>query len=270
MSKRISRECALGPDWTGNGLSGGKSPFCCISEIDFSEVSVDHYSLDPVGTIFTVSSCGKFLMASNGCLIYIYEINRSHQDNGSGNHPGHLRPITSVICPRRVLACSMDTSSERYAIAALLDGRMGIVCDFASHVSRLETRGNTTFGPKLLYSTKTAVEHVQDAEGRLPEPSILDRVSLNSSSSAQVADGTAVTPFVFPGIITSPVLNSGVPTGSLVLSEGGLSCNSSETTNLNPNEQLPGTCNGGESRGRDIQSFPLKLVSFSVNAMPSE
>ena len=72
-------------------------------------------------------------MAANGCLVYLYELNQQHTvtDNIRDKHPGYLRPITSVICPRRVLACSMDTSSQRYAIAILLDGRMGLVCDIA-------------------------------------------------------------------------------------------------------------------------------------------
>lgn len=51
-------------------------------------------------------------------MIYIYEL--------EGNN---LHPLTSVACPRRVLAMSMDASSRRFAIAALLDGRMGLVCD---------------------------------------------------------------------------------------------------------------------------------------------
>lgn len=62
---------------------------------------------------------------------------------------GTLRPITSIICPRRALGCSMDTSSNRYAIAVLLDGRMGVVCDItvleASTPMRIET------GPRSLY-----------------------------------------------------------------------------------------------------------------------
>ena len=48
-------------------------------------------------------------------------------------------PITSVICPRRVLEVSMDVSSGRHAIAALLEGRMGLVCEL--HYGRT-IRGN--------------------------------------------------------------------------------------------------------------------------------
>ncbi|KAJ9668818.1 hypothetical protein H2201_001064 [Coniosporium apollinis] len=51
-------------------------------------------------------------------MIYVYEL----WDNNLG-------PVTSVVCPRRVLAMSMDASARRFSVAALLDGRMGLVCD---------------------------------------------------------------------------------------------------------------------------------------------
>ena len=74
MSKRIARECALGPDWNGNGLppmrdavSGlprTKSAFAHSASVDFTEVAVHYPGLKSVGTRFTVSSCGKYLISS--------------------------------------------------------------------------------------------------------------------------------------------------------------------------------------------------------------
>ncbi|KAH6709049.1 hypothetical protein BKA61DRAFT_695372 [Leptodontidium sp. MPI-SDFR-AT-0119] len=112
MSKRIARECALGPDVSR--FSRTNSALCQISTIDFTEIEVHYPGPDLASTIFTVSSCGRFLMAANGCLVYVYELNRSRNSAGSACFPGLLRPVTSIICPRRVLACSMDTSSQRY------------------------------------------------------------------------------------------------------------------------------------------------------------
>lgn len=137
MSRRLARECALGPDWTGNGVSHSgccssptsqKSPFIQASSVDFTEVSAHFLAPKSAGIILTVSSCGMFLMVANGCLIYVYELNRSHRpfDDNPVAVAGSLSPITSIICPKRVMACSMDTSSHRYAVAVLLDGRMGI------------------------------------------------------------------------------------------------------------------------------------------------
>lgn len=219
LSKLLSRECALGADWTGNGISGHNeapstttipgSPFCQTSTVDFTEVADQYPGSSSSGTVFTVSSCGRFLMTSNGCLIYIHEINRSHRssDDASISHPGYLRPITSIICPRRVVACSMDTSSHRYAIAALLDGRMGLVCDIdPANVAPKQTASNHTAQASFNCSNVHADRgHNSESCGR---PSFLDRVCLNSSATAytsaldQFCSVPLEPPFVFPGIAT--------------------------------------------------------------------
>lgn len=160
MSKRLARECALSPGWTGNGVkvsvptgeqsqsqtteasSPRRNAFLPTATTDFTDVGVGYSTAGraPSGCIFTVSTCTRFLMVANGCLVYIYELNRvpsspsSTPDSfpGRSKNPessGAICPVASIICPRRVLACSMDTSSQRYAIAVLMDGRMGLVCD---------------------------------------------------------------------------------------------------------------------------------------------
>ncbi|KAL2072730.1 hypothetical protein VTL71DRAFT_12073 [Oculimacula yallundae] len=171
MSKRIARECALGPDVLQIGSSN--SALHQICKFDFTEIEVHYPGPDLASTTFTVSSCGRFLMAANGCLVYIYELNRSHKSGDSIDSPGLLRPVTSIICPRRVLACSMDTSSQRYAIAILLDGRMGMVCDITAldQASTSVSSSKSTIGeprqyshrdsdPSLLYSSAQGDESV--------------------------------------------------------------------------------------------------------------
>lgn len=153
MSKHLARECALGPDWRGNGMQltaceieagmlqdHRHTAFKLCSKLDFRSAGMNYGTddLDTCGMLFTVSSCSKFLMASQGSIVYIYELNRSHrtyrgEDKVEG---GALRPFTSIICPRRVLACSMDTSSNRDAIAILMDGRMGLVCAVTGNSNR--------------------------------------------------------------------------------------------------------------------------------------
>lgn len=179
------------------------SPICCVerspkspflitlirfvqtSAIDFTEVAV-HYPGRPLlaGTIFTVSSCGRFLMVANGCLVYLYEMNRLQEvtSKGSNVSSGALCPVTSIICPHRVLACSMDTSSNRYAIAILLDGRVGLVCDIntslasspAAATCQRDSNGISMNTPDLEASS----------ESRNHGTSSLDRVSLKTSASA--------------------------------------------------------------------------------------
>ncbi|KAK5129259.1 hypothetical protein LTR16_002299 [Cryomyces antarcticus] len=130
-SRRISRECALEPGWTGNGIR--EAPFqsfqhphrpsaiALTAATDFADLSSGYAGLQGrhnAGLIFTVSVCGGYVLVAEGGIVYVYAINGKD-----------IRPITSVVCPKRVLAVSMDASSKRFAIAALLDGRMGLVCD---------------------------------------------------------------------------------------------------------------------------------------------
>ncbi|CUS13215.1 unnamed protein product [Tuber aestivum] len=106
---RLSRECSLSPDNTkGGGLRN-------TAILDLSEL----VAANPAN--FTVSICGSYALLSEGCVVYVYHLKSTLER--------WMEYVTSVVCPRRVLAVSMDTSSQRFAIAILLDGRMGIVHD---------------------------------------------------------------------------------------------------------------------------------------------
>ncbi|RCI15751.1 hypothetical protein L249_2829 [Ophiocordyceps polyrhachis-furcata BCC 54312] len=125
MSKWISRECNLadpnGRAFVERGLS------------DFGDM-VHRPSSSAVA--FTVSLCGRYLLATHGQVAYLYELNHVCPPGRSswarplrrrqGMPLGFLRPVTTVVCPRRIIACSMDTSAGRYAVAFLMDGRMGM------------------------------------------------------------------------------------------------------------------------------------------------
>ena len=120
LSQHLSRQCALSSRWTGNGLDT-RPALVEATEIDFSELA-QGYALQKGrasgGLIFTSSICGKYLLVAKDTLIYIY-----------GLKNGLLQPLTSVVCPRRVLTMSMNASVGRDAVAALLEGRMGMVCE---------------------------------------------------------------------------------------------------------------------------------------------
>ncbi|KAF2405309.1 hypothetical protein EJ06DRAFT_552723 [Trichodelitschia bisporula] len=123
FSCRLSLECTLSSSWTGNGIEDcfNVPSMAQTLRVDFSELASGYggpEAKEEGGLILTASSCGDFVMVAEGGMIYVYEL--------TGND---LFPLTSVVCPRRVLAMSMDVSCRRYAVAALLDGRMGLVCD---------------------------------------------------------------------------------------------------------------------------------------------
>jgi hypothetical protein len=152
LSTRLARECALLHQWYGNGLWRSSDILTaerCPSNAmrirhttDFTDLASADYSPKtelPCGLLFSVSNCGRYLLVAEGCLIYIYEL--------SGVQ---IRPITSVLCPRRVLMMSMDTSAGRFAFAALLDGRMGLVSDLAVEPASTETPSPNVYSDRTL------------------------------------------------------------------------------------------------------------------------
>ncbi|KAJ4301166.1 hypothetical protein N0V90_003256 [Kalmusia sp. IMI 367209] len=125
LSCILSRECSLSSKWTSTtlGTSNDKDSnvFFEASDTDFTDLASGHSGPQTRGTgglIYTTSICGQFLLVGRETIIYIYDL-----------RSGDIAPATSVICPRRVLATSMDVSSGRNAVAALLEGRMGMVCE---------------------------------------------------------------------------------------------------------------------------------------------
>ncbi|RAR12752.1 DUF221-domain-containing protein [Stemphylium lycopersici] len=160
LSRRLSRECTLASCWTGNGLDI-RAAFVKSAEIDYTELT-DGFAN---GLVFATSLCSRFLCIARETLVFIYDL--------EGGHPV---PITSVVCPRRVLAMSMDVSSGRHAIAALLEGRMGIVCELRYGVvaGRKSSAGSITEGNGQQASdldsasihTNRAIEHQLDLGGR--------------------------------------------------------------------------------------------------------
>lgn len=123
LSCRLSRECSLSSHWTGNGLSlpTDQKSFLEASLTHFDELADGRPSPDgrqSAGIVFTASICGQMLLVAKDTLIYVYRLQGTT-----------LQAVTIIICPRRVLALSMDPSSGRNAVAALLEGRLGMVCE---------------------------------------------------------------------------------------------------------------------------------------------
>ncbi|RPA95838.1 hypothetical protein L873DRAFT_1792063 [Choiromyces venosus 120613-1] len=86
---RLSRECSLSPsNSNGSGLRN-------TAILDFSK-------LVAASTVnFTVSMCGSYALLSEGCVVYVYRLQPTPER--------WMEYVTLVVCPRRVLAVSMDT-----------------------------------------------------------------------------------------------------------------------------------------------------------------
>lgn len=164
MSKWISRECNLA---NPNGRI-----FAQVGETDFRQLPIGRRKSQLHGEVsFTVSLCGRYLVAALDQLAYIYELNHVYQPGRSGwsvplrrrqGMPlGFMRPVASIICPRRILCSSIDTSSGRHSVAFLMEGRVGMVCEIAKHeqlTSRLSPIALCTAGPSESGSVPTSRE----------------------------------------------------------------------------------------------------------------
>ncbi|KAL8663629.1 MAG: hypothetical protein Q9202_003699 [Teloschistes flavicans] len=151
LSKRLATECSLIPGWTGNGfaarlttpstsytysaLPSDQKPSTSMvlsSRINFTGL-VAHYETlhnrSPAQLSYTVSGCGRFLLVVHSSIIWVYCIRGPILPVLEYRHGGHMKLLVGIACPSRILSVSMDTSSDRYSIAALLPDRRGLIVD---------------------------------------------------------------------------------------------------------------------------------------------
>jgi hypothetical protein len=151
LSKRLATECQLRSEWTGNGLAchspeltspkfsdRAKHPtrpaLSLTTQINFSEFSLQSRrgsdtQLD-AGRLFTPSVCGQYLLVTVDSRVFVYMLNKKASYLDHAGSQG-IEAVTCVVCPREVLAVSMDTSCGRLALGALLEGRLGFVCELS-------------------------------------------------------------------------------------------------------------------------------------------
>jgi hypothetical protein len=82
---------------------------------------------------FRVSLCGSYLTVVNNQKIYLYAMikggHRRQLSPGRQDMGNLFRPVTTIQCPRTVIACAVDTTRSCRGIAILMDGRLGMTCD---------------------------------------------------------------------------------------------------------------------------------------------
>ncbi|KAL2001068.1 hypothetical protein VTN02DRAFT_2258 [Thermoascus thermophilus] len=167
LSRRFSTECLL----SGRKTNVERAGFLTTAVVDFSGLSRESlprespgYTKDALsgaahapritaalrdpafarGPKFSVSGCGHYVLVTTGCMIYVYHLrNRQPGDSrprltsGPGAQVAEdeldIEPIASIGCPYEVLSATIDTSTPRFVVAALLRGRMGMICDLHGH-----------------------------------------------------------------------------------------------------------------------------------------
>ncbi|KAL4802789.1 hypothetical protein BDV18DRAFT_154103 [Aspergillus unguis] len=128
-----------------------RSGFLTTSIVDFSQLSKADRSLDsrqsrynssfstdvPAASSFHVSSCGNYLLVISGCVIHVYQLLTKRSAKSVPTSRDDLRstdiaPVACINCPAEALSAAIDSSTSRFTVAALLQNRLGMVCDLVS------------------------------------------------------------------------------------------------------------------------------------------
>jgi hypothetical protein len=113
LSKRLATEARITP---GTHIAEG-TVMNIREQVDFS-ILFPTTTIHPLSIVkHTISTCGRFILVIHGQVVRIYAL-----------WPA-IRHITSLCCHRPALAASMDTSSNRYSVAVLLEDRIGMCWD---------------------------------------------------------------------------------------------------------------------------------------------
>ncbi|OJI96387.1 hypothetical protein ASPVEDRAFT_48604 [Aspergillus versicolor CBS 583.65] len=128
-----------------------RSGFLTTSIVDFSQLSqadrspISHDSLYtssfsddvPVASSFHVSGCGNYLLVISGCIIHVYQLltrctAKSTPMSAEDLRNTDITTVASITCPAEVLSAAIDTSTSIFTVAALMYGRLGMICDLVS------------------------------------------------------------------------------------------------------------------------------------------
>lgn len=100
LARRLARECSLGAD--GSGESGLRD----VAILDLSDAT-------PTDSVnLTASVCGSYALRYEGCVVHVHRLRPNIESS--------VVSVARIVCPRTVLAVSMDTSRKRYSVAILL------------------------------------------------------------------------------------------------------------------------------------------------------
>ena len=138
MAKRLATACRLSVDWRGEWHSSNEaagSRFHLAQVVNFRRVLLGGFQTHRLGPrkTFTVSACGRYLLTISGHDVFVYKLNDASRS---------LLAVVRLSADQDVLNVSMDTSSGRMAVAALLDNRTGVLWDLSGEVLSGNSRSN--------------------------------------------------------------------------------------------------------------------------------
>lgn len=103
--------------------------------LDLQRLGGDGKVTQPPGALkYTVDPSASYLAVMEEREVHVYAISRTSAGGGEDQlgqkQPGpSLRLMSTILCPRMVLKCDIDSSGKWPGIAVLMDRRVGMACD---------------------------------------------------------------------------------------------------------------------------------------------
>lgn len=164
MSKRLATALKLSPEWRGRWLrnSGIEDDARChlVEQVNYRRMILGGSYKEVQSKTFTVSTCGRYLLVLSGHDVFVYRI-------GEGNEI--MSAVVRLASNRDVLKVGMDTSSGRYAVAALLDNCTGLLWDISAEAEAFQQAHQMTRAMSLGISTGSLTPGTSD------EPDVVAR-----------------------------------------------------------------------------------------------
>ena len=198
MSKRIATATRLSEHWRGpwsqTSISEGVSRFHIVEQVNFRKILVGLSSRDNSSQekTFTTSACGRYLLVISGHDIFVYDLRLSDDT---------LNAVVRLAADSNVMRVSMDTSSGRYALAAPLSNRTGLLWELNTdcgleqdhfHAGEPMSLGVRTevYGPGLQDRTETLAGHLPLRRSEVNSPPTLASDELANPESGWSNDAT--------------------------------------------------------------------------------
>lgn len=196
-SKRLATESRLSSGWHGppSGNDPVESRLYITDVVDFMKVLGKVTA--PAKRVFTVSVCGRFSLVVAEGEILVYRLWDREQT---------IVPVVRLCPSIRVLEVGMDTSSDRYSVAALLEGRTGMLWDIIKDPPDAQPRSGP--GEPLNLGLQTDVQ----SSASVPASRTLDfdlpmrsgELLLAAADDYEVSPLALLTGTSSPGFVPSP------------------------------------------------------------------
>lgn len=163
MSKRLATALKLSPHWRGSWLispvADDHARFHLVERVNYRRMLLGGSQKEVRAKVFTVSTCGRYLLVRSGHDVFVYRLSDSTES---------ITPVVRLAADCDMLNVSMDTSSGRYAVAALLTNRTGLLWDITEETIGTQPEQQLHEAMSVGISTGSHTPHTADEPEAVP------------------------------------------------------------------------------------------------------